>query len=940
MPTMINPRSMALKNANPRLLTSGNADVYLGASAPLFHVNTSGVPNTSVISFNAVALSMDNTVTYSFSIVGGTLSGVAGNVASLNYSDMTADTATITVTVTWRGTTFTRSTKVTKLRDVDAADVDVDISPENLKQILEGQLTESQLYADLRNRINLVDGPNTLAGSVSAKVKAETDARVAALTQEATNRTTYVQDYAFSKAEVDQSLSIQANTITSAYTAYTDAAKSSAISAASADVRNYSYSKSSTDSAIAATANTLRSEFATNNGASVAWVQDYTYSKATVDSSIASTANTLRSEFAANNGVSVAYLENYAYSKAGTDSAISSATSSLSTTVGQHTTTLQTQATSLNGLSAQYTVKIDNNGYVTGYGLASAIVNGTPTSSFIINADRFAVVAPGVAPKVMFAVGNVNGQSTIGINGNVIIDGTFIFRKTDGTPILTLGGLQPGFEAPGTKNTDQPLSGNLIPANSLPSGVSGYQAGSALAANTWEGPIFGTGPSGNGNAIFSPRNLGTIYTHAFGTPATGSTIDLYLNANERFDVVEGRRYEFGVALSTPRCTGRLVAVWYNAAGTYLTETGGNLVNVGHTYATPAPGAFPRSAIIVEAPTGAAQVMLLARQIHNGGNDPYMFASEWRYGLAGATQSVPSPYTESPAGLAFARQTASAAKATADAAKSAADSANSAMSGFTSALNAKLNATGDQILTGPIALQDAGAIVIGTTDNGTVMSATGFATRFQGVTKFTLPIAGNPTFGGELTAPSGTLGKLKVVDTIYGGDYTGFGWPSNTAHKGFAFSSIGALFGNFNAGKWVQIFDNGNMTAPGFQLVDGQLTLTNTILISPNIPKMTGSFVSSPANSYYFTGNRNDTNRFAGAYEMNVDGANGTETYSFVASTDNTQATARVGGVNGKRMALYVAANGYIGEVQFNIVCTVNQGGISSVFGVSTIVDFQ
>ena len=67
--------------------------------------------------------------------------------------------------------------------------------------------------------------------------------------------------------------------------------------------------------------------------------------------------------------------------------------STLSTTVGNNTTAIQTNATSVNGLEAQYTVKIDNNGAVAGYGLASAVTgSGGITSEFIVNADRFAIL--------------------------------------------------------------------------------------------------------------------------------------------------------------------------------------------------------------------------------------------------------------------------------------------------------------------------------------------------------------------------------------------------------------------------------------------------------------------------------------------------------------------------------------------------------------------
>ncbi|MBT9493861.1 MAG: DUF1983 domain-containing protein [Paucibacter sp.] len=46
-----------------------------------------------------------------------------------------------------------------------------------LLEILTGQITESQLFADLGERIDLIDGPDTLAGSVAARVKVEATTR-------------------------------------------------------------------------------------------------------------------------------------------------------------------------------------------------------------------------------------------------------------------------------------------------------------------------------------------------------------------------------------------------------------------------------------------------------------------------------------------------------------------------------------------------------------------------------------------------------------------------------------------------------------------------------------------------------------------------------------------------------------------------------------------
>jgi hypothetical protein len=65
-------------------------------------------------------------------------------------------------------------------------------------------------------------------------------------------------------------------------------------------------------------------------------------------------------------------------------------------------------AVSITGeINAKYTVKVDVNGYVSGYGLISTANNGTPTSDFTVRADRFAVGSPsgpGIAPQVPFIV--------------------------------------------------------------------------------------------------------------------------------------------------------------------------------------------------------------------------------------------------------------------------------------------------------------------------------------------------------------------------------------------------------------------------------------------------------------------------------------------------------------------------------------------------------
>ena len=55
---------------------------------------------------------------------------------------------------------------------------------------------------------------------------------------------------------------------------------------------------------------------------------------------------------------------------------------------------LETSASNVNGLRGQYSVKIDTNGHVAGFGLSSTTTGATPTSAFIVRADKFAIIDP------------------------------------------------------------------------------------------------------------------------------------------------------------------------------------------------------------------------------------------------------------------------------------------------------------------------------------------------------------------------------------------------------------------------------------------------------------------------------------------------------------------------------------------------------------------
>ena len=91
--------------------------------------------------------------------------------------------------------------------------------------------------------------------------------------------------------------------------------------------------------------------------------------------------------------------------------------------------TLTTQANFTTGLRAQYTLKVQAGGALAGFGIASTEINGTPSSAFIISADKFAIVAPNYSGGLTNAPDNnlvPFGVDADGIymNTNVYVRGT------------------------------------------------------------------------------------------------------------------------------------------------------------------------------------------------------------------------------------------------------------------------------------------------------------------------------------------------------------------------------------------------------------------------------------------------------------------------------------------------------------------------------------
>jgi hypothetical protein len=174
-------------------------------------------------------------------------------------------------------------------------------------------------------------------------------------------------------------------------------------------------------------------------------------------------------ENSAANGVTSAQFNSEVTTRANADSALSSSISTVSTTVGQNSAAVQTAATSINGLSAQYTVKIDVNGAVAGYGLASTTTAaGNIVSEFVVNADRFAIMRGGsntTAATVPFIV----QASATTINGESVSAGVYMadaFIKNGSIANAKIGTLNAGKITAGSIAAAR-IAANTIDASKL-----------------------------------------------------------------------------------------------------------------------------------------------------------------------------------------------------------------------------------------------------------------------------------------------------------------------------------------------------------------------------------------------------------------------------------------------------------------------------------------
>lgn len=317
--------------------------------------------------------------------------------------------------------------------------------------VVEG-ISATAFAEDIINRLNLIDGPDTLEGSVDWRIAQEVLARVnavngvaASVVTETNSRTTaddalssridalvsefgdataLVATEATTRATADEALSDRIDTVQAYFGTGIDAAHTvaslitteqtaranadEALSNSITTVQSYfggGIDGSHTVTAAIATEATTRANadeglsdridavVATANGNTAAITSEQT-ARANADQTLSNRIDAVTSWFGTGIDGShtvAAAISNEATTRASADSANALSISNVSSTVDGHTATLSSYGSSINGLLARVGLTLNVNGYITGWSMN----NNGASGDFTLIADNFKFYTPG-----------------------------------------------------------------------------------------------------------------------------------------------------------------------------------------------------------------------------------------------------------------------------------------------------------------------------------------------------------------------------------------------------------------------------------------------------------------------------------------------------------------------------------------------------------------
>lgn len=500
------------------------------------------------------------------------------------------------------------------------------------------------------------------------------------------------------------------------------------------------YTKTGADSAITAATSNLVSTTALNSALSAytntASLTTNYYTKTDANTAISNATTNLVSNSGlastlGNYPTNATLTTNY-YTKTDTNNAISSATSTLvsTSTLNNYTTTAALQAnyyTKASGtdLEGKYTVKVDLNGYVAGYGLAATANTAGASSTFAVRADSFYIASPsgpGISPTMPFIV----RTTPITINGVDVPVGVYM---TDG---YIQNGTITNAKIANLAVDDAKiafLSADKIRAGSISVGQYIQSANYVSGSSGWK-------INGDGAAEFAAASI----------------------------------------------RGQLVASQINSAGLSIRAADGSIIlSAGSSVAASSFGGNVTGSL---AGTAASTVVNTA----NSASSAAATAQGTANSASSAASTAQGTANTAVSAASTAQSTANNAASAASNAQSTANSAASAAANAQAAADSKLARSGAQILTGPVTLNATSAITVGNPAingapgyNGYYIGSTGIVGTQNGSVTFALDNAGNATFKGNLTGASGTFGGSVAVGSspeVSGTTMTGYGAKIN------------------------------------------------------------------------------------------------------------------------------------------------------------------
>jgi hypothetical protein len=169
--------------------------------------------------------------------------------------------------------------------------------------------------------------------------------------------------------------------------------------------------------------------------------------RATADEALASNITTLAASIGDPTnpapGTVYAAVQTEAAARATADSALASNVTTLQSKVDGNTNSVQVLSQSINGIKGKYGVRIDTNGYITGWEL----IGGATSGSMIIHVDNLLIGRPGATNEYPFMIGVVDGVQRISLSNAFIQDGSIKNAKIQD---LTVGRIKLASGAPGT----------------------------------------------------------------------------------------------------------------------------------------------------------------------------------------------------------------------------------------------------------------------------------------------------------------------------------------------------------------------------------------------------------------------------------------------------------------------------------------------------------